>query len=70
MDFRQYQSIILNGKIFTENNIDELIEYDNGSLKEFLKQWMNNDAEITVHTSGSTGSPKPILVTKNAMLKE
>ena len=38
------------------------------SLEEFLKEWNNSSETVLVHTSGSTGEPKPMLVEKQRML--
>lgn len=38
------------------------------SLKEFLAEWHNDSPTVLVHTSGSTGQPKPMLVEKHRML--
>jgi O-succinylbenzoic acid--CoA ligase len=68
MDFRQYQSITINGALYTKETIDQVPDYDQGSLRGFLKDWMSDHPEITVQTSGSTGVPKSMQVAKNAML--
>lgn len=36
-------------------------------LKEFLAEWHNDSPTVLVHTSGSTGQPKPLLVEKRRM---
>lgn len=36
--------------------------------EEFLKEWNNDSDKLLVHTSGSTGSPKPLWVEKQRML--
>ncbi len=36
-------------------------------LEEFIKEWNNDSEKIIVHTSGSTGNPKPIMVEKSRM---
>ena len=36
-------------------------------LEEFLKEWNNGSDKVTVHTSGSTGVPKAMLVEKKRM---
>jgi O-succinylbenzoic acid--CoA ligase len=36
-------------------------------LNEFLTEWRNDSPTVLVHTSGSTGSPKPMLVEKRRM---
>ena len=38
------------------------------SLDEFLAEWNNSSETMLVHTSGSTGQPKPMLVEKRRML--
>ena len=37
------------------------------SLEEFLAEWHNDSPTLLVHTSGSTGQPKPMLVEKRRM---
>ena len=37
------------------------------SLEEFIKEWHNDSPTVLVHTSGSTGQPKPMLVEKRRM---
>lgn len=36
-------------------------------LEAFLSEWRSNDSFLTVHTSGSTGEPKPLRVEKRRM---
>ena len=36
--------------------------------EEFLEEWNNDSDKLLVHTSGSTGSPKPLWVEKQRML--
>ena len=38
------------------------------TLKAFLEEWHSPDACLTVHTSGSTGAPKPMMAEKRKML--
>ena len=38
------------------------------TLEEFLSEWNNGSDRVLVHTSGSTGNPKPMLVEKKRML--
>lgn len=68
MDFRLYRSITINGKHYTKDSLDRVPDYDQDSLRGFLQEWMSDSPEITVQTSGSTGAPKSMQVTKNAML--
>ena len=37
------------------------------SLEDFLAEWHNDTPTVLVHTSGSTGQPKPMLVEKRRM---
>lgn len=37
------------------------------TLKDFLSSWHNGEERLTVHTSGSTGAPKALLVEKSRM---
>lgn len=37
------------------------------SIEEFLAEWHNDSPYVRVHTSGSTGAPKPMLVEKSRM---
>lgn len=37
-------------------------------VAEFLAEWFNDDDRLTVHTSGSTGAPKPLRVEKHRMM--
>lgn len=38
------------------------------TLKDFLEEWNGSSDMVRVHTSGSTGEPKPMLVSKARML--
>ena len=38
------------------------------TVEEFLAEWHNESPYVLVHTSGSTGEPKPMLVEKQRML--
>lgn len=35
--------------------------------RQFMKEWQDNSPTLTVHTSGSTGNPQPMLVEKSRM---
>ncbi len=37
------------------------------TLEAFLKEWQNGEDRVLVHTSGSTGAPKPLWVEKRRM---
>ena len=69
------EQIALNGKIFTEENADEIKHLDAedlsldtlAAISDFLKEWWNNEPFIKVNTSGSTGSPKMIRLAKKTV---
>ncbi len=65
----------LNGKTFNEETLKNLAysfvkegaEYEK-EIGQFLLDWLNPKDHIIVHTSGSTGVPKPIKLSKIAMV--
>jgi O-succinylbenzoic acid--CoA ligase len=69
----EIDTITLNGNSFSKNNLEELKQItDLGdswqhAIYNFLKNWFDDSETITVHTSGSTGQPKSIQLTKSAM---
>ncbi len=75
MSQQLHSAFKLNGLFYTE---DALIQLANdlerhGHQHEkligtFLKEWFSESPFITVKTSGSTGIPKPITISKNAMI--
>lgn len=69
-------SLSLNGQIINSLNIEEaavsISEQGNPlavEVVEFLRLWFDASKTITMQTSGSTGPPKTITVTKSAMLQ-
>ena len=69
---RQKQRLLLEGKEYTPGDIHSLVAEGEGNhpsaiwdLYLFLNEWFNDDPVITVHTSGSTGAPKELLVRKD-----
>ena len=73
---RQQQRLLLEGKEYTFEDICQLIAggaeahssaYWN--LYLFLNEWFNDSPVITVHTSGSTGIPKELMVRKDQMMQ-
>ena len=67
------EKIQLNGILFDKNNIGKLIKTEHphtaweNAINQFLIEWFSNSEWITTHTSGSTGLPKEIRLSKNAM---
>ena len=73
---RQKQRLLLEGKEYTPGDIHSLVAEGEGNhpsaiwdLYLFLNEWFNDDPVITVHTSGSTGAPKELLVRKDQMMQ-
>jgi O-succinylbenzoic acid--CoA ligase len=62
----------LNGKLFSIKELknvsinNSLTEFEKSTLK-FCKSWLNEQSNFTIHTSGSTGSPKEIILKREAM---
>ncbi len=67
------ERIILNGNSYSNENLDKLRQIANSgeswhlAIYDFLKNWFDDSETITVYTSGSTGLPKAIQLTKTAM---
>ncbi len=65
--------IKLDGRIYHTNNMDEfgLLYGQNNSWRNdielFLRNWFDDTDYISTHTSGSTGEPKEIRLSKKAM---
>ena len=73
---RQQQRLLLEGKEYTFEDISQLIaggaEAHSSAywdLYLFLNEWFNGSPVITVHTSGSTGIPKELMVRKDQMMQ-
>lgn len=72
------QCIIVDGVEYTSNNYREIYEQNSckglckgiyKGLVNFLDEWFNDSETILVHTSGSTGEPKPFYVEKKRMIE-
>lgn len=69
-----HKTIKINGVEYSLNNLDELTVNFNSTqgwlptLKSFLKDWFSGCNQFMVHTSGSTGEPKPIMVSRKAFI--
>ena len=73
---RQQQRLLLKGKEYTFEEISQLIAGGAEAhspaywdLYLFLNEWFNDSPVITVHTSGSTGIPKELMVRKDQMMQ-
>ena len=67
------ESILLNGKLYNRHNLNDLqLEYKDSwqtAIADFLLNWFDDSGYIISHTSGSTGAPKEISLTKEVMRK-
>jgi O-succinylbenzoic acid--CoA ligase len=71
-----YNRISINHKIYHSGNLDYLLSdvHDEGdkdwvfAIADFLKDWFSDDPFIEGQTSGSTGPPKKIQLSKAAMV--
>ncbi|WOK08678.1 AMP-binding protein [Imperialibacter roseus] len=66
-----YNSTIwLNDKRVDLTSADDLSTFDNyeQGILLFIKEWLSGSNRFTLHTSGSTGIPKEIEVTRNQMI--
>lgn len=69
-----HNTIKINGVEYSQLNLDTLTDNYNptcGWLPElilFLKDWFSGCNQFMVHTSGSTGEPKPIMVSRQALI--
>ena len=61
------QEIRINGQIYTPDQL-HLMDGEYSDLRLFLEAWWSPQPQMEVQTSGSTGQPKKIFVSKAAML--
>lgn len=66
-------SLVINDKLFTykdikNKNYSNLSEYELNTL-DFCYEWLNGKTEFIINTSGSTGNPKPIKLSRDLMIK-
>ena len=73
---RQQQRLLLEGKEYAPEDISRLVAEGAGNcppalwdLYLFLNEWFDASPVITVHTSGSTGVPKELVVRKDRMMQ-
>ena len=73
---RQQQRLLLEGKEYAPEDISRLVVEGAGNcppalwdLYLFLNEWFDASPVITVHTSGSTGVPKGLVVRKDRMMQ-
>lgn len=73
---RQQQRLLLEGKEYAPEDISRLVAEGAGNcppalwdLYLFLNEWFDASPIITVHTSGSTGVPKGLVVRKDRMMQ-
>ena len=73
---RQQQRLLLEGKEYAPEDISRLVAEGAGNcppalwdLYLFQNEWFDASPVITVHTSGSTGVPKELVVRKDRMMQ-
>lgn len=73
---RQQQRLLLEGKEYAPEDIFRLVAEGAGNcppalwdLYLFLNEWFDASPVVTVHTSGSTGVPKELVVRKDRMMQ-
>lgn len=76
MIFDRQQRLLLEGKEYAPEDISRLVAEGAGNcppalwdLYLFLNEWFDASPVITVHTSGSTGVPKELVVRKDRMMQ-
>jgi o-succinylbenzoate---CoA ligase len=73
IDPYHHQAIILNGKKINVSeillgNISPLSEFENNTLT-FIREWLTGTEIFQVKTSGSTGEPKTLAITREQMIQ-
>ncbi|HTE29496.1 MAG TPA: AMP-binding protein [Chryseolinea sp.] len=71
MDLYPYDDITVNGRVILihdilSHNCAEASPFE-ATLFGFVRQWFDGLTEFQLHTSGSTGAPKPISITRQQM---
>ncbi|MFK8005116.1 MAG: AMP-binding protein [Saprospiraceae bacterium] len=68
--YQKYRNIILDGKKFEAEELQRmtsLLSWKN-DVYQFIKEWLDEKSTIQAQTSGTTGTPKTILLQKNKMV--
>lgn len=60
---------ILNNRKITFDNIKSGYNHFETNTLEFIRKWISKSTSFTFTTSGSTGNPKPITITRNQILE-
>lgn len=73
-DFRDHRSLSINGKHYKETELKEwclensLMNDYRKDTADFISNWLSDDENIKIKTSGTTGRPVTLWVEKNSML--
>lgn len=68
--YKKYQDIIIDGTLFKsdEFEIKSSTPRWKQEVYEFINEWLDDQPTIKAHTSGTTGTPKTILLKKEKMI--
>ena len=68
--YQNFQNIILDGKKLEANELQELTSplLWKNDIYNFIQEWIDANSIIKAQTSGTTGTPKTILLQKNKMV--
>ncbi|HRP89806.1 MAG TPA: AMP-binding protein [Edaphocola sp.] len=73
MDFKKFDTLILNGKTLKGKEIFEYTDKAKASnvraIGAFFQEWLADEPYLNLHTSGSTGTPKTIKFRKEQLLE-
>ncbi len=68
--YKKYRNIILNGKHFKPHELEVTPSMPSWEMDvyHFIQEWLDEKPTIQAQTSGTTGTPKTILLQKNKMI--
>jgi O-succinylbenzoic acid--CoA ligase len=68
--YQKFRNIILDGRKFEAEELQKMtspLSWEN-DIYEFIQEWLDEKSTIQAKTSGTTGTPKTILLQKNKMV--
>lgn len=78
LNHNQYNSLTISGIQYNREELRKLCKEKQGgsnisdcevAFYSFILEWLNDSSDVVVKTSGSTGAPKKMVVSKTAMLQ-